>query len=464
MTSASRSSNPAGCATPRSARSFIEESGEAMSALSAPCSLLIKLFDGQHGLVHLARLTKGEDAGRVVLLRELETLHEPEFAADIDLARSIAHPSLLKLLGVIRDRDRLYLASEYVPGVALTELRSALRKLHTTITVPNAVCIALAALRASLTLRDLLRNATGIDAVSAFHPDSIWIAEYGETLLCPVPARPTAGRTPYSSSAANSAPGVIMELTTGLSPAKLLGQGLEGHLPAPLATALKHALSQHAAGKDGEAVLAEALANLPANLMGTEDQVAEELTRVVGPRLYSRRLLVAVEHRDDEPGADEATVITRLAKPERPFDADEPTRSIRLPRPVVAQDVDGPTQVLSSRPAQPITVRPPAKESVPPVAVHAVLNVSAAPATMLASTPPPSAPPSSIRLHAPPSIPVPASAPAPFNQLHAPAPLSELRTANAASAPTMRRSRAALYVLSLVVLLLLALAVFAFRA
>lgn len=431
-----------------------------MSALSAPCSLLIKLFDGQRGLVHLARLTKGEDAGRVVLLREVETLHEPEFAADIDLARSIAHPRLLKLLGVIRDRDRLYLASEYVPGVALTELRSALRKLHTTITVPNAVCIALAALRASLTLRELLRNASGVDAVSAFHPDSIWLAEYGETLLCPVPARPAAGRTPYSSSAADSAPGVIMELTTGLSPAKLLGEGLGGHLPMPLATALKHALSHHAAGKDGEAVLADALANLPANLVGTEDQVAEELVRVVGPRLHSRRLLVAVEQRDDEPGADDATVITRLAKTERPFDADEPTRSIRLNKAVVEEDLDGPTQVLSVRQPQPITVRPPAKSSVPPVAIHAVVNVSAAPA-MPAPTSQPRLlrqPAAAVSLPAPLICPVAVSAPALPS-----APSHGLQTRNAASTPPVRRSRAALYALSLLALLVVALAVYATR-
>ncbi|MDF3071189.1 MAG: hypothetical protein K0R38_6790, partial [Polyangiaceae bacterium] len=59
-----------------------------------------------------------------------------------------------------------------------------------------------------------------------------------------------------------------------------------------------------------------------------------------------------------EPGADDATVISRLAKVDRPFDADEPTRAVGMTRVAREADPDGPTRLMSSR--------PPAPRSVPP--------------------------------------------------------------------------------------------------
>jgi hypothetical protein len=324
---------------------------ERSPSLSAPCALILKLFEGQRGTVHLARLTKGEEAGRFVLLRELKAPEAAQLASDIDLARSIAHPQLLKLLGIVRSDDHVYLASEYVPGVALTEVRGALRKQRSTLELPVAVRIVRDALAASLTARELLHDAAGIDATSAFHPDAIWLAEFGETLLSPVPTEVRdASRTPYSSSAADTAPGLLMELITGLSPARLLGEGLAAHLPPALADVLTRSLARHAAaGNDSEALLLSALNELPAELCGSEQEVEQELVRVVGPRLHSRRLLVAVDQeRDGELGADDATVITRLAKVERAFDADEPTRNIRLSSPVRETDPDGQTELFSS--------------------------------------------------------------------------------------------------------------------
>lgn len=337
-----------------------DEISRSRTSLTPPCSLMLKLFEGQRGPMHLGRLTKGEDAGRFVLLRELAAHEVQGAASEIDLARSIAHPKLLKLLGCVRSEGHTYLASEYVPGVALTEVRSALRKQRTTLPAPVAVRIALDALRASIAARDLLGNATGMAANSVFHPDAIWLAEFGETLLIPAPP-PAAppGRTPYTSAAADTAPGLIMEIATGLSPARLLGQGLKEHLPAELADALSKALARHVvAGDDTEAVLVESLSQLPPDLIASEQDVEEELVRLVGPRLESRRLMCAVDQDHGEPGGDDATVISRLAKVERVFDADEPTRAVGLTRVARDADPDGPTRLMSSR--------PPAPRSVPP--------------------------------------------------------------------------------------------------
>lgn len=323
---------------------------------------MLKLFEGQRGPMHLGRLTKGEDAGRFVLLRELAAHEVQAMASEIDLARSIAHPKLLKLLGCVRSEGHTYLASEYVPGVALTEVRSALRKQRTTLATAVAVRIALDALKASLTARELLGSATGMAAGSVFHPDAIWLAEFGETLLIPAPTPAAApGRTPYTSTAADTAPGLIMELATGLSPARLLGQGLREHLPAELAEALSKALARHVvAGDDTEAVLVDSLSQLPKDLIASEQDVEEELLRLVGPRLESRRLMCAVDQdHDGEPGGEDATVISRLAKMERVFDADEPTRAVGLTRVGRDADPDGPTRLMSSRPPAPRSVPPP---------------------------------------------------------------------------------------------------------
>src|SRR5689334_12716124 len=94
-----------------------DEISRSRTSLTPPCSLMLKLFEGQRGPMHLGRLTKGEDAGRFVLLRELAAHEVQGAASEIDLARSIAHPKLLKLLGCVRSEGHTYLASEYVPGV-----------------------------------------------------------------------------------------------------------------------------------------------------------------------------------------------------------------------------------------------------------------------------------------------------------------------------------------------------------
>src|SRR5450432_1313012 len=151
----------------------LETSPQSSSLPSAPCELLLKLFSGPRGDVHLARFMRGDDAGRFVMLREVAEASAVHLASSVDLARSIAHPKLLKLLGLIRTGGRTYLACEYVPGAALTELRLAVRKLRSPVRAAVAARIVRDALDASATARTLLADAAGLEAFSAFHPDSI---------------------------------------------------------------------------------------------------------------------------------------------------------------------------------------------------------------------------------------------------------------------------------------------------
>jgi hypothetical protein len=304
-----------------------------MRSSSAPCELLLKLFTGKRGAVHLGRLLRGEDAGRFVLLREVAESAVDSLASDVDMARSIAHPKLLKLLGVLRSEGNAYLASEYVPGVALTELRDAVRKTGVPIRASAAARIVRDALDASMVASRLLRDAAGIDAVNAFHPDAIWIAEFGETLLSLVaPEQASGGSIAPSGAGTDSAVGLIMQLATGLSPTQVLSDGLAAHFPAALAEALSSALSSSARSRAaGEAALLEGLNALPAPLLASEEQVKQELQRLVPGALLLRRGLQGVEHEDErELGANEATVVTRLPRVSRAPDAEEPTRAFRL--------------------------------------------------------------------------------------------------------------------------------------
>ncbi len=318
---------------------------------SAPCELLLKLFSDARGDAHLGRLLRGDDAGRFVLLRELTSAAEEPPASDVDLARSIAHPKLLKVLGFVRTAGKSYLASEYVPGVALLELRAAVRKTGTPLRAAVAARIVRDALAASAIAHDLLRDAAGIDAASAFQPDAIWIAEFGETLLVPTASSElTAGSN--GAAPADTAAGMLLELGTALSPTQVLTEGLDAHLPAALASALSASLSQAARSRnEGEAALLEALSNLPPQLLANEEQVKQELVRFVSPALQLRRSVQGFELGGNEADANDATVIARLPRAELGLDIDEPTRTFRSEAPLRETDPDGVTEV--GKPAVP---------------------------------------------------------------------------------------------------------------
>ncbi len=339
--------------------------------MPVPCAPLLKLFEGPLGAVHLGRLTQGEEAGRFVVLRELGAPQTNLVASEIDRARAMTHPKLVKLLCLGQAEACTYLVSEYVPGVSLTELRSALRQQRTSLPVPVAVRITLDALRAALLAGRLLRSVAGIDAKTPFHPDSIWLAEFGEVLSTPVPREVASDRTPYSSSASDTPPGLLMELATGLSPAKLLGRGLATQLPEPLARALASALSVHARGQgDMEVMLEAALAALPSSLVASEEEVASELERVVGARLQTRRVFLTTDQRGDARLAEhEATLLAGANTYELTPAGDEPTRVFQGPRAREA-DPDGATELLSSPPphleAAPAPLAIPRFPSAPP--------------------------------------------------------------------------------------------------
>ena len=334
-----------------------ESSPYTSPLLSAPCELLLQLFSGPRGEVHLGRLMRGEDAGRFVMLREVGDSIAARLGPSVDLAAGIAHPKLLKLLGLVRAGGCAYLACEYVPGAALSELRAAVRTLRSPVRAAVAARILRDALEALETARALLSNSKGREPCSAFDADSIWIAEFGETLVVPIGGKQllAAPRAPQPADGAHSAIELLLELATALPATQVQADGIDTHLPGALAQAVLAALPASGDARSQtqvDAALLAALAPLQAPVIAEEKQVAEELERFLGQSLEQRRRRQRFDEEEGEAGTDEATVMTHSAPVRRsggPAQGDSGTQLLRRAFAEKAlereHDPDGVTQV-----------------------------------------------------------------------------------------------------------------------
>jgi hypothetical protein len=277
----------------------------------AGCEVLFELFRGPHGAVHLGRMLKGIDSGRFVTLREASELDAPKLLA-IDLARSLAHPRLLKLLGVVRSANGQHLASEYVPGTTLLELEASVRAAHFPLRPAVAVRIVKEALRAAEATQELLRDTAGHAYARCLFADTVWIAEFGDVMLTDVVVAALLGKHPESDPSVAATKDLfaiaiqLFQLVTG----KVISPGLSGKLaayvPLPLAEVLERALGfgdSTPYATLGE--LRQALEELPDEFHVDEREVCEELKRRIGAQLTQRRnklglLQAAGSHQDED--------------------------------------------------------------------------------------------------------------------------------------------------------------------
>jgi hypothetical protein len=270
--------------------------------------MLFELFGSPRGKVSLGRISTGNEAGRVVMLREIREGALPNVltqASALELAKSLTHPRLLKLLGVVSDRTHNYLASEYVPGLSLFELVARARARQQGLEVGAAVRIMIDALRAIVSARWLLAEA-GAGPVRLLNSDCIWLVDYGETLLAEVgvSAALLSGaqqRAPEADSdiAARdmmTAAVELYQLATGRLMSGDLSRAAKLHLPAPLAKVLEAFAWTPSSDAGGMGELADALAKLPATLVGSDELVSAELQRSAGDLLAERRRKLAAFH------------------------------------------------------------------------------------------------------------------------------------------------------------------------
>ncbi len=288
--------------------------------------VLFEMFNGSLGSVHLARLLRGHDAGRLVTLRKLPSTHSEELTAAADLARSVAHPKLAKVLGVIEEQNARYLASEHISGVTLFELGRTASNRQVPVEPSVAVRIISDALNAAEVARVLLTKTLRAPVARVLYPECVWIADYGETFLAEVLVAPLLVRKPIdgadTSEAAILAEDVrvaALELTrlvcAGLSPDDPADTDLS-HLPSELQEVLTTALGHGSLGYRTPQAFLSALSALSDGLIASEEQVAEELQRLMGTVLNVRR--------------QKLNMLERVASAEQTEDHSDETRFFRV--------------------------------------------------------------------------------------------------------------------------------------
>jgi serine/threonine protein kinase len=264
-------------------------------------------------------MLKGTEAGRLVALREIS--RSPEgLAPAIDVARSLAHPQIAKVLGFVHTDANTYVASEYVPGVSLFELGAAVRKQGTQLKAATAVRIVRDALTSVATAQRLLQQTATVGYTRSFFADAIWIAEYGEVLVAEVgiaqllsDMRPSRTETEAIARDILTAGVELFQLLSGQLMTVDATAKLAEYFPAPLSALLDRALKTPESF-DGPAGFAAAMTELPQTLLGSEQQVADEVRRIMRPTLETRRhTLSALQQSSVEVTDEESTQFFRAS-------------------------------------------------------------------------------------------------------------------------------------------------------
>ncbi|MES1185610.1 MAG: hypothetical protein ABUL60_17490 [Myxococcales bacterium] len=357
----------------------------------AGCEVLFELLHGPHGTVHLGRMLRGIDTGRLVMLREIANVDAPVLAA-VDLARSLAHPQLLKSLGVVHGATAHYLASEYVPGLSLLELEANVRKSHFPLRPGVAVRIVKDALRAAAVAQRLLHDTAALSYVRCLFADTVWIAEFGDVLLTDVLVAPLLGKPadadPGKAAAKDLLAAAIhlFQLASGEPLSPSIATKLGAYVPELLAETLGRALGVDQSTPFASIEeLVQALDQLPKELQANERDVSEEIQRRVGANLAQRRnKLGLLELGAAKQESDDVTRVFRPVLPEkvnpdtvRPQAAADAPPVPELPKPPKVdgksswQDeptrVDRPAAGLTRTSDHPVSNAPTArKPSVPP--------------------------------------------------------------------------------------------------
>lgn len=321
------------------------------------CESLFKLFDGALGPVELGRLLKGSDAGRLVALRRLPSAPSPDLASAVDLARSVAHPRLAKVLGSFVGRGAWYVASEYIAGVTLFELGEAVAKQGTALDAGVAARLVLDTLTAAADAQRLLATTANLHDVRCVFAESIWIASYGEVFISELLIASLLAEGDADTLVIGSLPAARADLSSaGAALARLLGVGVLTNDAAPdPGSELSEVLRRLQSEGDGYRTLQEPIVALSAlGVLADEQRVSEEIERVLGLVLERRNQKISLLERGaTEASDDDQTRYFRVASPPergnttRPPEALERRDTTRPPEPLERGDTTRPPEALS---------------------------------------------------------------------------------------------------------------------
>lgn len=308
--------------TPEQRTAESSEQGEA-------CDLLFELYTGATGPVHLGRLLRGKQAGRLVTLRPVSPERGLRAKALVDRVRHISHPKLLKLLGCFRIGSQDYLASEYIAGASFVELRPRL-----VLSTPRDVAVLVRVMRdvllAAHSGRRLLHGIYGRRVERCIFPDTIWLAEFGEVFITELGVFEALVGEP-ALSVVRSHASVETEEPPGRADVLAIGQilfeafanratkddlfGLPYQAGKALIGVVSRALEHDGNQAFANATeLAHALSNLPSSLNASTDDVRSVLGQALqGTLELRRRKLSLVEQTSAVSGDNEATKFHRAA-------------------------------------------------------------------------------------------------------------------------------------------------------
>jgi hypothetical protein len=277
------------------------------------CEILFELFTGTRPVL-LGRLLRGHDAGRLVTLRRVTGQHT-ELAPMVDISRSIAHPSFTKVLGIARADGEAYLASEYMPGVSLFELRQAVIQRNRPLPAEIAARIVVDALKAATAAQRLLREVTGADAGRNVFAEHICVAAYGETLLTEVGVAAHLAATQPGEHVEDDVLAAAAELYALVTARVFLAPWRrDGVVPRSVEPVLERALSDGALRFRDVPALLSALTSSSTSPPSSEEAVSEALRPLVGDVLDTRRgKLDLLERASARRDADESTQFYRAA-------------------------------------------------------------------------------------------------------------------------------------------------------
>lgn len=260
--------------------------------LEEECVPLEELFDGPSGAASIGRLISTTGPGREVLLRRIGYETAEALAMDVRAARLVAHPSVLKLLGLSQQphSTSLYLVSEFIVGASLLQIVEASRLRGRPL--PGSVNLKVVhdALVAAFEVRHLLRETSHWRVGRTLFHDTIWVADFGATLLSEVGVSQRL-HLPADAVSVESDLDLDGDVFAAGAALRCLFSDAEGQL-APPAAHREAVISL--LGRSQEATadrfkdpheMARAIAALPQDLVAGESDVRDQVHELMRPTL-----------------------------------------------------------------------------------------------------------------------------------------------------------------------------------
>ncbi len=295
---------------------------------------LFDLCDGPTGPTSVGRVMDGPNSRRLVLLRRIGRADVTGIELALGVVENLAHPSVAKVVALATDADTVFVASEHIDGVSLHELVLVAERSKTPVSPRVATRIIHDALIAADEVDTLLGWKVSPRCVFA---DTIWIAEYGATLLSEpgvadyihrrgghtsrIPVGVELPRGPAALLDARAALDLLMQLVS-------VGHGKERAADVPREILV---LTESSRVWESRRALAGALAALPAELFGNEEDVAEVVNSLAGTTLEMRRYQVMPLGAIRDAGGNEdqtacfSGALPELARPPQPQSSDAAT-------------------------------------------------------------------------------------------------------------------------------------------